>query len=125
MRYYIFVCGLTILALGGAAVSLVDKDNAQGFLNGALQLGGAILICGIFSFKMPLHGTIGAGVMALLGAARGLGNLPALAKFISGDRPRGTMPLLELGVTLICILLLLKVIRALQRERLRQMLEQE
>jgi hypothetical protein len=125
MRYYIFVCGLTILALGGAAVSLLDKDNAQGFMSGALQLGGAILICGIFSIKMPLHGTVGAGVMALLGAARGLGNIPGLVKFMAGDRPRGTMPLLEMGVTLICLLLLVKVIRALQRERLRQMLEQE
>jgi hypothetical protein len=123
MRYYIFVCGIAILAFGGAANFLLDKENAVGFLTGALQVGGGLVICGLFSLKMQWHGIIGAGVIALLGAARGLANLPSLAKFLIGDRPRGTTPLLELGVTLICVLLLLKVIRVLSRERVRRMLE--
>ena len=125
MRFYIFVCGLLILASGGAAIQLLDRDHAVGFVQGALTLGGGIVICGLFSIKMQWHGIIGAGILALLGAARGLGNLPALAKFVAGERPRGTAPLLELGVTMICLLLLLRVIRALARERTRRMLERE
>lgn len=125
MRYYIFGCGLAVLALGWAATAVLDKDNAQGFLNGALQLGGALLICGVFSIKMPLHGNAGAGVLSLLGTARGLGNVPGLVKFLAGDRSRGVAPLLEMGVTLVCAVLLVKVIQLLQQERLRRMLAEE
>ena len=125
MRFYIFTSGLTILATGFAATSLLEKNLAIGFAQGALTLGGGILICGIFSIKMQWHGIIGAGVLAMLGAARGLGNVPGLVKFLNGDRSRETAPLLEAGVTVICLLLLLKVIRALSQERVRRMLESE
>jgi hypothetical protein len=125
MRFYIFTCGLAILATGFAATSLLDKAHAVGFVQGALTLGGGLVICGIFSIRMQWHGIIGAGVLALLGAARGLGNVPDLVKFVGGDRSRQTAPLLEMGVTVICLLLLLKVIRALSRERVRRMLEPE
>ncbi len=125
MRIYIFLCGLVILAMGGAARGVLEKSDALGFLTGAMQLGGGIVICGLFSLKMQWHGTIGAGVLALLGAARGLANLPGLAKFVAGDRPHGLTPLLEAGVTLVSLLLLVNVIRALSRERLRRMLETE
>jgi hypothetical protein len=125
MRYSIFGCGLAVLALGWVATAVLDKDNAQGFLNGALQLGGALLICGAFSVKMSLHGIVGAGVLSLLGTARGLGNVPSLVKFLTGDRPRGVAPLLEMGVTLVCAVLLAQVIQALQQESLRRMLERE
>ncbi len=111
--------------MGVAALSVLDRAQAPGFLQGALTLGGGIVICAIFSIKMHWHGIIGAGVLALLGAARGVGNLPDLAKFMAGERPRGPAPLLETGVTLICLLLLVKVIQALSRERLRRMLETE
>lgn len=125
MRIYIFLCGLAILAMGGAARCILEKNDALGFLTGAMQLGGGIVICGLFSIKMRWHGIIGAGVLALLGAARGLGNVPGLAKFAAGDRPHGWTPLLETGVTLVSLLLLVKVIRALSRERLLRMLETE
>ena len=104
-------------------VALRNPPHSVGFLQGALTLGGGIVICGIFSIQMPWHGFIGAGVLSLLGAARGLANLPGLLKYFSGERPRGATPLLELGATLICGLLLLKIIQALSRERLRRMLE--
>jgi hypothetical protein len=123
MRFYIFTCGLAILAAGAASTRLLDQSHAVGFLQGALTLGGGILICGLFSIKMQWHGIIGAGIMALLGSARGLGNVPSLMEFFAGNRPRGTAPLLEFGVTVISLLLLLKVIRALARERVRRMLE--
>jgi hypothetical protein len=125
MRSSIFLSGLTILAMGAASIFLLDRSQATGFLQGALTLGGGIVICGLFSLTMRWHGIIGAGTLALLGAARGLGNLPTLAKFLAGDRPRGLTPLLETGVTLTCVVLLVAVIRALSRERLRRMLGSE
>ena len=125
MRFYIFLSGATILAMGAAAMQVLDRSQSLGFLQGALTLGGGIVICGIFSIKMPWHGIIGAGILALLGAARGLGNVPDLVKFVTGVRPRGSAPLLETGVTLISLLLMMKIIRALSQERLRRMLEPE
>lgn len=125
MRILIFTSGLAIVGLGIGALSILDKSHAMGFFQGALTLGGGFIICGIFSIRMWWHGLIGAGILALLGAGRGLGNLPGLAKFVSGDRSRETAPLLELGVTVICLMLLIRVLRALSRERLRRMLEAE
>lgn len=125
MRVYIVFCGLVIIATGIAAMSILAKQDSVGFLQGALTLGGGIVICGAFSVKMKWHGIIGAGILAMLGAARGVGNLPGLAKFLTGERPRGATPVLEVGVTLICLLLLLKIIRALSQERVRRMLESE
>jgi hypothetical protein len=61
----------------------------------------------------------------MLGAARGAANVPGVVRFFSGDRERGSMPVFELGVTLICVLLLLRIIRTLHRERVRRMLESE
>ncbi len=125
MRFHVFVSGVVILATGGMAPSLLEKSEALPFLQGALTLGGGILICGLFSLKMKWHGLIGAGVLALLGTARGLGNLPDLLKLAQGDRHRGPAPMMELGVTLICLLLLVRVLRALQAERTRRMLAEE
>jgi hypothetical protein len=123
MRFYIFLSGAAILAAGGVAVGLLSKTDSLGFLIGAMQLGGGIVICGLFSLKMRWHGIIGAGILALLGAARGLGNVPGLVKFMLGERPHGATPLLEMAVTLISLLLLVKIIQALFQERTRRMLE--
>ncbi|MEI6818351.1 MAG: hypothetical protein WCL19_01990 [Verrucomicrobiota bacterium] len=125
MRFYIFLSGATIGAMGVTAMSVLDRSQAIGFLQGALTLGGGILICGVFSIKMRWHGIIGAGILALLGAARGAGNVPDMAKFIVGERPRGAAPVMEMGVTLICLLLLIRIIRALSQERLRRILESQ
>jgi hypothetical protein len=123
MRISIFLSGATILAMGGISLGVLAKPDAVGFLTGAMQLGGGIMICGLFSLKMHWHGVIGAGVLAMLGAARGLGNVPGLAKFAAGDRTHGATPVMEFGVTVICLLLFVKVIRALFQERVRRMLE--
>ena len=125
MRFYIFLCGLLILATGVVAMKILGKEDGQGVLYGAAQLGGGLIICGIFTIRMKWHGIIGAGIVALLGAARGLGNVPGMVKFLMGERPRGAAPLLEMGVTLISLLLLFKVLRVLSQERVRRMLESE
>lgn len=123
MRFQIFFSGAAVLALGVAAMRILDKDAAIGFLQGALTLGGGFIICGLFSLKMKWHGIIGGGVLALLGAARGLGNLPDLAKLLTGEVERGVTPVLELGVTVVCLVLLFRTIAALFRERVRRMLD--
>lgn len=125
MRFYIFFCGLTILAMGWTATHLLQRPQSIEFLQGALQLGGGILICGFFSIRMKWHGLIGAGIMGLLGSARGMSNVPGLVKFMAGDRSHQTAPVLEFGVTLLCLLLFTKVIRALYQERMRRMLEEQ
>lgn len=123
MRIQVFVSALVIIALGVTATRVLGKSESLGFLTGALTLGGGILICGLFSLKNYWHGLIGAGVMGLLGAARGLGNLPDLFRLIQGDRHRGAAPIMEMGVAMICLLLLIRVVGALLRERTRRMLE--
>lgn len=125
MRIHVFASGAAILALGWVAMRILGPPESWAFLQGAITLGGGIIICGLFSLKMQWHGLIGAGILALLGTARGCGNLPDLVKLAGGDHHRGPAPAMELGVTLICLLLLMRVLRALQRERTRRMLEQE
>jgi len=125
MRFQVFLSGAAVLALGGAAMHLLERPEALAFLQGALTLGGGLIICGLFSLNAKWHGLIGAGILGLLGAARGLGNLPDLLKLVAGDRSRGAAPALELGTTLICGLLLWRVLRALQCERTRRLLEEE
>lgn len=125
MRLHVFFSGVMVLALAGSAMRLLERDDALAFLQGGLTLGGGIIICGLFSLKSKWHGLIGAGVLALLGVSRGLANIPDFIKLASGDRQRGAAPVMELGVTLICLLLLLRVIAALHRERIRRMLEEQ
>lgn len=123
MRFQIFFSGAAVIGLGVAAMNTLERNQSLGFLQGALTLGGGLLICGLFSLKMKWHGIVGAGVLALLGAARGIGNLPDLALFLSGERERGAAPVLELGITMVCLVLLARVLAALYRERIRRMLE--
>lgn len=124
MRFHIFSGGVAVLALGMVAMRILEKDAATGYLQGALTLGGGLLICGFFSLKMKWHGIIGAGVLALMGAARGISNLPDLALFMGGERERGPAPVLELGITVVCLVMLVRVLTALYRERIRRTLEE-
>lgn len=124
-RISIFLAAAAIIATGVASLSLLEKDPAIGFLSGALTLGGGILICGLFSFKMPWHGIAGAGVLGLLSFARGFMNLPDLPAYLTGFGKRGNAPALELAVTLISAVLLFRMIRALSAERTRRMLVED
>ena len=123
MRYPVFLSGAAILAMGVAGMRLLDPQEAWAFLQGALTLGGGLIICGLFSLKMRWHGLIGGGVLALLGAARGLANLPDLLKLVAGDPSRGSEPAMERGVTLLCFSLLFRVLGTLRRERTHRMME--
>ena len=124
IRAYIFFIGFAIITIGILGMSRLDKDPAMALLVGCLTLGGAIIICGIFSIKMLWHGVMGAGALALISFGRGLFNLPDAAKFIVGDRPRGNEPLFELAVTIFSALLLTRVLAAWNKERRRRMLEE-
>ena len=125
MRFQIFFSGAAILALGYAALEILESPARFGFLTGALTLGGALIICGLFSLRMRWHGIIRAGVIALLGASRGIENLAALPKFWIGDGDRSPAPLLESGVAIVCIVLLFRVVRTLLAEKLRRLRDDE
>lgn len=125
MRIQIFINGAMMLALGFYGMTLLDRMEALALLQGTLMLGGGVIICGLFSLKMKWHGIIGAGVIALLGAARGLVNLPDFVRLMSGDGSIGPAPAIEFGFTVTCLMLLLRVLQTLQRERVRRMLDQE
>ena len=125
MRSPIFLAGLFILALGVPAMRILEKPASYGFLTGALTLGGALIICGLFSLRNRWHGIIGAGVIALLGASRGIENLAALPVCLLDRGARGPAPVLESAVALTCILLLILVVRALFAEKKRKLLADE
>lgn len=125
MRIQIFTNGALMLALGFYGMTLLDRMAALALLQGTLLLGGGIIICGLFSLKMKWHGIIGAGVIALLGAARGLVNLPNFFRLLTGDSSVGPAPAIEFGFTVVCLVLLLRVVQTLQQERVRRMLDQE
>ena len=124
-RIKIFTTAILILALGFAGVSQLEKQPGIAFLQGALTLGGGFLICGFFSFKMPWHGIIGAGVLAFIGFARGIFNLPNAIGYFSGDRSQSIAPLLELLVTFTCLTLLIVIWKTWQKERIRRIVEDE
>jgi len=122
MRFLIFLGGIAVVALGLGGARLGMDEVGLGFLIGGLTLGGALIICGLFSLHSYWHGVGGAAFVSLLGFARGLANLPALPGWIIGDRSAGPGPLIESAVTLICGLLLLGAVRAWRAERIRRML---
>lgn len=123
VRVFIFLAAAAILGLGFFGMTSLGKDDGMAFLLGCLTLGGGLLISGLFSLKMPWHGIIGAGVLALLGFGRGALNLPDFAKYLVGERERGVAPALELCVTLVCAMLLLRVLRAWAADRRRSAME--
>lgn len=128
MRFLLFLCGISIIALGLAGPRVLDEKESMGFLQGALTLGGGIVISGLFSTRWFWHGVLGGGVMALLGFSRGLANLPSLPgflreRFVEKIVDTDPMPLLECSVTLICLLLLVAVVKTLLAERRRKSIE--
>ncbi|MFT4175601.1 MAG: hypothetical protein QM627_03010 [Luteolibacter sp.] len=125
MRILIFTSGLAILGMGVVAQRLLERQEGLNFIQGTLTLGGALFICAMFMRVMKWHGMIAAGIVALLGASRGLTNLPGFFKYLGGDRPRGTAPILEVGIFVICAYLTIRVVRELLAERTRRMLAED
>lgn len=123
MRIHIFATGAVVLLAGLSGLLFLPKMPGFEFLRGGLTLGGALLICGFFTISMFWHGLIGAGIVSLIGAGKGIMGLKDVTDFIAGDRSRGIAPLLEVGITLICLILLFRVIGVLKAERTRRMLE--
>lgn len=123
MPLLIITVGFAIMGMGVFGLRTLGGDEGFAMLHGCLTLGGALVIAGAFAFRMRAHGIIGAGVVALLGASRGLANLPELAAFLTGERHRGPAPLIEFAVTILALIALVHTVRWLLRERVRRMLE--
>jgi hypothetical protein len=120
MRFLVFLCGLSILALGLAAPRALPPKEGMAFLSGALTLGGGLVISGLFAIRWFWHGLMGAGVLALLGMTRGFGNLPGLVRYLGGQRENGPLPVLEAAATVISLLLLVAVVKTLFAEKRRR-----
>lgn len=108
MRILIFIGGILIAALG-FVVFQQTKDPT--LLQGGLTLGGGLIICGLFSIKAKWHGITGAGILALLGAAR---TIPKL-----GEEPRW----FHVTAAAICVIVLVAAARCLLAERTRRSVE--
>lgn len=113
MRPLIFTAGILTLVLGFVAHSAIGDPAV---FQGALTLGGGWIICGLFSFNSRWHGIIGAGVLALLAAAR---CAPALRDLLVG---RGPATPFQLAAFLISMVVLVAVVRNLRAERARRQL---
>ncbi len=124
MRIHVFATAVLVIVLGAAGLQFIPKMAGFEFMRGILTLGGALFICGIFMIRMYWHGVIGAGVVALIGAGRGILNITDVFAWFSGERGRGVAPVLELAITVLCGVLVLRVVRVLLAERTRRMLEQ-
>jgi len=123
MRFQIFLAGFAVLALAYAGAEALFGDERLGFIIDALKLGGALLICGLFSLRMPLHGMLGAAVVALIGALYGAQHLAVIPRFWFGERRPDPVALLSSAAALICVLLVVGVVRFLFAEKRRKSLE--
>ena len=117
IRILIFISAALILGIGFLGLSLLGKDLGVPVFLGSATLGGGLLICALFSLKMPWHGYIGAAVLSLLGLSRGILNAPGIFRYALGERTRGVAPLLELFTFVICGSLLIAIYRAWSRSR--------
>lgn len=125
MRTHILVTGFLILLAGIAGLFLLPKMPAMEFFRGGATLGGALLICGFFTFNSYWYGVIGAGVISLIGAGKGLLGVGAMKGFLAGESERGFAPPVELGITIACLVLLFRCVSAMKAERTRRMLESD
>jgi hypothetical protein len=115
MRRIIFTAGIMTTVLGFAAESNLG-DPA--LFQGAITLGGGWIICGFFTYHSKWHGIIGAGVLALLGAAR---CAPALLSLGKKDAPAAPY---QAAALLISLFVLISAIRLLRAERARRQIEE-
>ena len=122
-----FLLGLTCLGIGiFGKTMLLDRNESFSFLLGGLTLGGAFIICWIFSIKNYWHGIVGSGIVALLGFCRTMVNLPNWAEWISHPAPKPpATPLLEMTVALLTFCYIILIVKALFAERMRKMLANE
>jgi membrane protein implicated in regulation of membrane protease activity len=109
MRILIFASGILMTALGFVGMSALGDP---GLFQGALTLGGGWIICGLFSLSSRWHGILGAGILALLGAARCAPALPRIGQ--------GGAETLQAVAFVVCTVVLVAVIRAARAERARQ-----
>jgi hypothetical protein len=122
-----FLLGLICLAIGifGKTI-LPDRNESFSFLLGGLTLGGAFIICWIFSIKNYWHGIVGSGIVALLGFCRTMVNLPRWADWLANPAPRPpATPVLEILVAILTLGYIMLIVRSLFAERTRKMLADE
>ncbi len=117
LRTHMVISALMIVSLGLSALAVLDKTPAIAFFQGAITLGGALLICFLFSFRMPWHAYIATAILSILSLSRGLPNLAHLADLST------PLPLFELAITLVIIPLPIHVFVSWKRHRMNSSLD--
>lgn len=115
MRALIFIFGILATALGFIAEKALGDPS---LLQGAMTLGGGWIICGFFIGYSKWHGIAGAGILALLGAAR---CAPSIFKL---NQAQPSPELFQLIAFILCTGLLIAVVRCLIAERNRRQIEE-
>jgi len=112
VRKLLFLAGGLTLLLGLVSTRHLDQPA---LLQGALTLGGAWIICGLFSLSSYWHGVAGAAIVALLGAGRSLVGL------LQNGLTQPAAPYQAIALVLATLVLVTSV-RALLAERARRQL---
>jgi len=123
MRLTLIIAGLACAGLGLLGASGLEAQAALGYATTGFTLGGALLICGLFSLKNFWHGIIGGGVVALIGAVH---NATAVVDLFRGLATGAGLQLpdaCQASISILCFAMLAAVIRALLRERMKRQLE--
>jgi len=122
MRIFLIIVALACAGLGLLGATAIDGPAALGYAVTGLTLGGALLICGLFSLQNRWHGIIGGAVVALIGAVH---NATAIAGTLHSLATGNGVPLAGLCralISILCFALLAVVVRALLHERAKRQL---
>ncbi len=91
---------------------------------GGLSLGGAWLICWIFSLRDYWHGVIGAGAVSLLSLTRAFDQARRLGEWLSSPPPRSApVALIEVLISLLAAAVFVMAVKAVMNERERRLVE--
>jgi hypothetical protein len=104
---------------------LADKAAGISYGKGAFTLGGAWLICFIFTRQSHWHGVIGGGIVGLLAACRSWWNLPSWLQWIAKQCPMPATPALEFFTAVLSSVIVIACVRTLLAEKTRRLLAGE
>lgn len=121
MRLCLLMAIVLLALLCGIGLSWQDRQSGLSLLLGGLTLGGAWLICLVFSLRDYWHGIIGAATVAFLSITRAPAQLRALGEWLSGPPPRpAPLALIEIAITVIAFMLFMIGAKAVLDERRRR-----
>ena len=124
MRLCLLAAILLLAVLCSMALSWQEKKAGLPLLLGGLSLGGAWLICLVFSLRDYWHGVIGAGAVALLTFTRALPQLRQLGDWLNSPPPRAApVALIEVAIAGLAAIVFVIAAKAVMDERERRLID--